>query len=172
MCQRHARPATCRVFSASRCITSNSTMLSLLLLLLLWRQPSLTLQLHLHLSPTSMLLCFIILFSVRDLVVKIMYAMSYALLITFPVSRRRREMYIGHARLCVCLSLAAFPHYCTDSDVSWGNGRMCPVVVHYWVDLQSVHGFRRYDNMAPNAKCQPVLVLALCLVCVLLSASR
>jgi len=47
---------------------------------------------------------------------------------TFHVSRRRREMYIGHARLCVCLSvcvcmsLAAFPHYCTDPDVSCGNG--------------------------------------------------
>ena len=25
--------------------------------------------------------------------------------ITFRVSRRRREMYIGHARLCVCLSV-------------------------------------------------------------------
>jgi len=31
-------------------------------------------------------------------------------------------------------------------------------------DLQSVHGFRCYDNTAPNAKCQRVLVLALCLV--------
>ena len=29
-------------------------------------------------------------------------------------------MCIGHARLCVCLSLAAFPHYCMDPDVSWG----------------------------------------------------
>ena len=29
-----------------------------------------------------------------------------------------------------------------------------------WVDLQSVHGFRCYDNGAPNAKCQWVLVLA------------
>jgi len=29
-------------------------------------------------------------------------------------------MYIGHGRLCVCLSLAAFPHYCTDSYVTWG----------------------------------------------------
>jgi len=28
----------------------------------------------------------------------------------------------------------------------------CPVIVHYWVDLQSVHGFRCYDNIAPNAK--------------------
>jgi len=23
----------------------------------------------------------------------------------------------------------------------------CPLVVHYWADLQSVHGFRCYDNM-------------------------
>ena len=36
--------------------------------------------------------------------------------------------------------------------------------MHYWADLQSVHGFRCYDNIAPNAKCQRVLVLALCLV--------
>jgi len=46
----------------------------------------------------------------------------------------------GHARLCVCvsvsLSLAAFPHYCTDPDVSWANGRGCPLVVHCWADLQ------------------------------------
>jgi len=70
-------------------------------------------------------------------------------------------MYIGHARLCVCLSLAAFSHYCTDPDVSCGDGWGCHVVVHYWADLQSVHGFRCYDNIAPNAKCQRVLVLAL-----------
>jgi len=29
----------------------------------------------------------------------------------------------GHGRLCVCLSLAVSPHYCTDPDVGWGNGR-------------------------------------------------
>jgi len=49
------------------------------------------------------------------------------LFVTFRVSRRRREMYCGHARLCVCLcvslSAAAFPHYCTDPDVTWGSGR-------------------------------------------------
>jgi len=46
-----------------------------------------------------------------------------------------------------------------------GNGIGVPSIhVHYWADLQSVHGFRCYDNMAPNAKCQRVLVLALCLV--------
>ena len=73
--------------------------------------------------------------------------------------------YSGHARLynsvCVCvslcLSLAAFPHYSTDSDVSWRNARECSLVVHSWADLQSVHGFRCYDNTAPNAKCQRVL---------------
>jgi len=34
-------------------------------------------------------------------------------MITFHVSHTGHEMYIGHTRLCVCLSLAAFPHYCT-----------------------------------------------------------
>jgi len=38
--------------------------------------------------------------------------------ITFRVRRSRGEMYIGHARLC--LSLVAFPYYCTDPDVTWG----------------------------------------------------
>ena len=37
-------------------------------------------------------------------------------LMTFRVSRRRREMYIG---LRVCLSLASLPYYCTDPDVTW-----------------------------------------------------
>jgi len=48
-------------------------------------------------------------------------------------------MYIGHTRLCVCLSLTACPHYCTDPDVTWGNGTGFPLVVHYWMDYQSVH---------------------------------
>jgi len=48
----------------------------------------------------------------------------------------------------VCLSLAACPHYCTGPDVTYGNGRACPLVVHYWADLRSVHGFRCYDNIA------------------------
>ena len=87
-------------------------------------------------------------------------------------TRRRREMYIGDARLCVCvsvclsvcLSLSAFPHYCMDPEVTWTNGRRCPQVVHCWADLQSVHRFRCHDNIALNAKYQRVLVLALCLV--------
>jgi len=73
-------------------------------------------------------------------------------------------MYIFHDHLCVYLSLAGFPHYYMDPDVSCGNSRGCPVVAHYWADLQSVHWFRSYDNLVPNAKCQQVLVLGVCLV--------
>jgi len=59
--------------------------------------------------------------------------------ITFCVSRRRRKMYCGHARLCVCVcvSTAVHPHYCKDPGVTWGRRRGCPLVVHYWADLQS-----------------------------------
>jgi len=64
----------------------------------------------------------------------------------------------------LCLFLAAFPHYCMDHDVTWENGRVCSLVVQYWADLQSVHAFRCYGNIAPNAKCQRVLVLTVCLV--------
>ena len=74
-------------------------------------------------------------------------------IITFCVSRRRRKMYCGHVRLClsvcvcVCLSAAVCPHYCTDPDVTWRSGRGCPLVVQYWADLQSVHGLRCYGNI-------------------------
>jgi len=89
--------------------------------------------------------------------------------ITPRVSRRRREMYIGHARLCVCVCVCLsvcrrIPTLLHGPDVSWGNGTGCPLLVHNWADLQSIHGFRCYDNIAPNAKRQRVLVLALCLV--------
>jgi len=77
-------------------------------------------------------------------------AKSYRL-ITFCVSRRRRKMYCGHVRvcvcLCVCLSTAVRPHYCTDLDVTWGHSRGCPLVVHYWADLQSGHGLRCNGNI-------------------------
>ena len=49
---------------------------------------------------------------------------SGQLVITLRVRRSRREMYIGHGRLCACvpacLFVAAFSHYCTDPDVTWG----------------------------------------------------
>jgi len=53
----------------------------------------------------------------------------------------RGEIYILVTAVCVslcvsvCLPLAAFPHYCTDPDVTWENDRECPLVVHYWTDL-------------------------------------
>jgi len=69
------------------------------------------------------------------------------LLVTFCVSRRRRKMYCGRVRLCVCLSAAVCPHYCTDPDVTWESGRAAPLVVHYWAYLQSVHGLRCCGNI-------------------------
>jgi len=48
--------------------------------------------------------------------------------------------------VCVCLSAAACPHYCTDPSVTLGSGRVYPLVVHYWADLQSVHGLRCHGN--------------------------
>jgi len=76
--------------------------------------------------------------------------LNWTELITFHVSRRRREMYSGHshARVRVSVARRIFPHDCTDPDVTWRNGRGCPLVVDYWADLQSVHGFRCYDNSA------------------------
>jgi len=48
----------------------------------------------------------------------------------------RRNVYWSRASVClsVCLSLAAFPHYCKDPDVTWENGRGCSLFVHYrWI---------------------------------------
>jgi len=46
----------------------------------------------------------------------------------------------------VCLSAAVRPHYCMDPDVTWGRGRGCPLVVHYWADFQAAHRLRCYGN--------------------------
>jgi len=78
-------------------------------------------------------------------------------------------MYCGHARLCVCLcvclSASACPHNCRDPDVTWRSGRGCPLVVHYWADLQSVDRLRCYDNITRTRNVsENMLVLALCLV--------
>ena len=87
-------------------------------------------------------------------------------IVTFRGSRRRRKMYCGHERLCVCLSVAACPHCCTDvPDVTWGSGRGCPLVVHYWADLQAVHGLHCYGNITRMRNVSEyMLVFALCLV--------
>jgi len=57
-------------------------------------------------------------------------------------------MYIGNGHVCVFLSFTTFPHYCTDPDATWGNGKGYPLVVQYWADLQSVHGFCCYNTHA------------------------
>ena len=53
----------------------------------------------------------------------------------------------------ICVSVCPSPHshYCTDPNVTYGNGRGCPLVVHYLADLQAVHGFHCCDNIAPIA---------------------
>jgi len=91
---------------------------------------------------------------------------------SFRVSRRRREMYCGHPRLCVSVSVcpvcvsdgAAYLHYCTHQDVTCESDKGCPLVVHYWADLQSGHGLgccgsiTRMQNVG-----EYILVLAVCL---------
>jgi len=60
-------------------------------------------------------------------------------LLHFAWGHRWCEMYIGHACLCVCLSVAAFPHYCTDLDVTWGNDRGtrgCAVLARFAIGAQ------------------------------------
>jgi len=51
----------------------------------------------------------------------------YYYLLLLRMRHSQGKMYIGHSNLCVCLcvclSLTTFPHYCTDPDVTWGNGR-------------------------------------------------
>ena len=92
------------------------------------------------------------------------------LLVTFRVRRSRGKMYIGHAaRASVCLCVAAFPHYCADPEVVGeivGVPSSCAVFGGFAI---GAYGFRCYDNVTPNAKCQRVLVLALCLVCMMLT---
>jgi len=83
-------------------------------------------------------------------------------LATFCVKHSRGKMYIV---MCVCLSVPRhIPTLLHGARCNLGEWQGCPLVVHYWVDLQSVPGFCCYDNIAPNMKCQRVLVLALCLV--------
>jgi len=63
----------------------------------------------------------------------------------------------------VCLrTLNTCPHYCTDPDVTWGM--ILPLVVHYWTDLQSLHEFRYYDNIALKRNVSEYFFLYACLI--------
>ena len=59
-------------------------------------------------------------------------------------------MYSGHGLLCVCVCMCvcvsvclfaySSPHaHTTARTRTLGNGKECPLVVHFWADLQSVH---------------------------------
>jgi len=69
------------------------------------------------------------------------------------------------ACICVCLTVC-----CRTLTVLHGPGCNlggmvgCPLIAHYWADLQPVHRCLCYDKTAPNVKCQRVIVLALRLV--------
>jgi len=79
--------------------------------------------------------------------------------VTFRTRRSRGDLY--WSRSSVCLSVCPSQHSHTTARTPMqvvGNRRGCPLVVHYSANLQSVHGFRCYDNIAPNVKCQQVLV--------------
>ena len=81
------------------------------------------------------------------------------------VTRAYMKLYFTITCVSVCLSAAACPHYCRDPDVTWKSGRGCPPVVHYWADLESVHGLRCYGNIKRTRNVSEyMLVLALCLV--------
>jgi len=65
--------------------------------------------------------------------------------------------------VCIFLSLAACLHYCTDPDITWGNGNGCPLVVHYWGFAIGAR-VRCYDKIARTRNVSECTVLALCLV--------
>jgi len=82
-------------------------------------------------------------------------------LITFHMRRSRGEMYSGHGHLCVGLCVCGSPHSTLlhrpgcDLGEWWG----CPLVEHYLAYLQSVHGFRCYDNIAQMRNVRECLYL-------------
>ena len=67
------------------------------------------------------------------------------LLLHFERVVEHPEMYIGHERLSVHGRMPTLLH---GPGCNLGNGRGCPLVVHYWADLQSMHGLRCYGNTA------------------------
>ena len=58
-------------------------------------------------------------------------------------------MYIGHGHMCVCVSVPRrIPTLLHGPGCNLEVWQWCHLVVHCWADLQSVHGFRCYDNSA------------------------
>jgi len=84
------------------------------------------------------------------------------------VSRRRRKMYCGHARLSVCLFAAVRPHYCTDPDVTWlagdwsSTGGVLNITAAAWT--AGFHWWHSGNKTRTQNVSEYMLVLALCLV--------
>jgi len=71
------------------------------------------------------------------------------IIITFRVRHSRGEILATAAcvSVCVCMSVPRrIPTPLHGPGCNFGNGRGCPLVVRYWADLQSVHGFRCYGT--------------------------
>ena len=81
---------------------------------------------------------------------------THYLYVCFLCNFARGEIYVGHGHLCVCLCVCLsvpcrIPTLMHGPGCNLGNGRGCRLVVHCWADLQSVHRFRCYGNIVPNA---------------------
>ena len=66
------------------------------------------------------------------------------------------EKCIVVTRVCVsvCVSVRGrMPTLLHGPECNLGSGSGCPLVVHYWADLQSLHGMRCYGPMATLWKC-------------------
>jgi len=52
------------------------------------------------------------------------------------------------SRASVCVSVRGrIPTLLHGPGCNLGSGRGCPLVVHHWADLQSVHGLRCHGNI-------------------------
>jgi len=71
--------------------------------------------------------------------------------------------------VCLCVSVPCrIPtdlQCCPDPGITLGNGRGCPLVVHYWAYLQLMHRFYYYGNIhiliqynRPMLQCKGVLI--------------
>jgi len=76
--------------------------------------------------------------SLVQCIITLSHYCACSLLLHFRVRRSRGEMYSGYGRLCVYLSLAAFPLYCMDPDVSWGmvGGASCALLGGFAIDAR------------------------------------
>jgi len=63
--------------------------------------------------------------------------------------------------LCDCLSVRSrMPTLLHGPGCNLETGRGCPLVVHYWADLQSVHGLRCYGNITQTRNVSEYMLMA------------